>query len=768
MKYTGSLTLLLLLLLPIFSYSQNKETVHLHTDKDIYIPGETIWFKAYIFQSNSPTAISTTLYAGVYSANGKLLNKKIYPLFEGSCSGDFQIPDSLNDEVLQLRVFTKNMFEADSNNAYRKLVKIYQENSVSSKEKTREDISLVKFYPEGGTLVAGIINHIGFRSWYSDGKPASISGVIKELSGNKIIDSIFTGSDGLGKFQLIPEFGKQYIVTWKAVNEKEQQLILQPAVLSSAGLHTDMGNGRLYYSIQKNNDLPRFNKMQLLLKSGTDTVYKETILLNNNRQFVNSFKTDSFPPGIFELYLIDDNSFILQQKTINISRNKNPVQINIIEKDLSAKGKTILEITLQDTIIYNLSLSVADTGFYDQALRRSIYDELLLGNYKEKSADIGPYLIKGDEKKTDLVLNTNEQKTVRSYNNVFDDYLSIGVKYSDKKYALPKRSVLTLMLNDKGSGKQFFKLLPSSQVSFDTSGLIFYDSAKVYFQLEQNKELSDRLSIVKPAENNMPFQISAVDFKYDILNKKSNAETLKIYSSANPTKFNDIKTIQEVIVKTKYVNPVTKRSQELDKKYTSGMFSGLARGQQLNVIDDPTAERYFDVYNYIGSRLGLQSAGPFGSRTLTNPRRGTPLLFIDETEAEPKMLETVSLSQVAYVKYITGIVSGSSFVSDAGALYVYLKKGNDITVSPTNMKIAWVKGYDISKEFEVPDYSEKSSLASKDYRTTLYWNPFIISDRKTKKIRVTYYNNDIATRHLIILKGVGNDGSIVEITTMIE
>src|SRR6478672_10790227 len=92
--------------------SQGKEHIHIHLDRNIYLPGETIFFKAYLFQNNIPSP-SSNLYAAMYSSEGSLLQQKTYPIFFGTAQGDFQIPDDLKLPAVQLRLFTKNM-AADS------------------------------------------------------------------------------------------------------------------------------------------------------------------------------------------------------------------------------------------------------------------------------------------------------------------------------------------------------------------------------------------------------------------------------------------------------------------------------------------------------------------------------------------------------------------------------------------------------------------------------------------------------------------------------
>ena len=40
-----------------------QEKLYLHFDRPYYNPGETIWFKSYIFAANLPSLISKTVYA---------------------------------------------------------------------------------------------------------------------------------------------------------------------------------------------------------------------------------------------------------------------------------------------------------------------------------------------------------------------------------------------------------------------------------------------------------------------------------------------------------------------------------------------------------------------------------------------------------------------------------------------------------------------------------------------------------------------------------
>jgi TonB-dependent SusC/RagA subfamily outer membrane receptor len=67
-------------------------------------------------------------------------------------------------------------------------------------------------------------------------------------------------------------------------------------------------------------------------------------------------------------------------------------------------------------------------------------------------------------------------------------------------------------------------------------------------------------------------------------------------------------------------------------------------------------------------------------------------------------------------------------------------------------------GYSIAKEFTAPDYSEHTNGDDRaDYRSTIYWNPLLVSDGK-EPLMVSFYSADIPTRYRIVVEGVTADG----------
>ena len=85
------------------------------------------------------------------------------------------------------------------------------------------------------------------------------------------------------------------------------------------------------------------------------------------------------------------------------------------------------------------------------------------------------------------------------------------------------------------------------------------------------------------------------------------------------------------------------------------------------------------------------------------------------------------------------------------------------------MKKTTLKGYDISNDFKVVDHNNsKAAATTADYRGTLYWNPYVLLDKNNRIASITYYNNDVATKHLISIRGYREDGTLVEIRQLVE
>jgi len=806
MKIARHCCLILTLLFATQAFSQSmgrhnsglissSQTMHVHFDKDIYLPGETIWFKAYLYNINEISYNSTNFYVAIYDEMGKLIQQKQYPVLEGSSNGDFEIPDTIQSSRIQFRAFTKGMIIDDSNNVYERILTVYNRQNNPDNNLANRTINL-QFFPEGGQTVSELQNYIAIKASYPDGSPAIVNGQIVEAERNKRVDTFFTNKMGLGKFILIPSPRKTYLALWKDESGNIKQTPLPAMNRYGVSFHAEVINKELQYTIAKNRSSDSLSMLHLLAQMGNYLIYKADLVVPNEMELsIARFPIDSLPPGLLQLGLFDKNWNILQERLVFISDpgiNEQPL-VNRDTINALPKGKNSIEIGLPDTMFTNLSASIADINFYDQQRTNSIDQEIWFSRQlKELNVNTDSILRSGDRNTADLITLTHDWKKYKNEKlidksslkpELLDDYLSVTVKYKQKDFALPKGDALNLIINSKGVGKQVYNLEPSDQTTFNKDGFLFFDSTKIFYQMDKNKGLTAYLTISRDRMMNIPSSINALENKPLLTAAKPTAvfNGLETFYTPVHSKFNDVQTIKAVIVKTKYRgNPQLARIDELDKFYTTGMFSGTVRGVMFNIIDDTLGvAANNNLQDYLLYRIpGVKKYGiSFGKdeaiikegklKIVTFP----VITFIDEVEMDQMggiPISSLVLSDVAYVKYMQGIVIGAGFKTSHGALYVYTKKGTEKDPLSKGLPFVYIKGYNSQKEFTGPLYSDKTLLKEPDLRTTLYWNPNIIMDKTNNKIKIEYYNNDVSKKLLLTIEGINASGKLIHIEKIIE
>jgi hypothetical protein len=366
-----------------------------------------------------------------------------------------------------------------------------------------------------------------------------------------------------------------------------------------------------------------------------------------------------------------------------------------------------------------------------------------------------------------------------------DEYL--GVYGQISKTVMDKREKeeqVNLIIKTADSTNNFYSLRPDDAGLLKQTGLVFYDSARVYFSFNKNKTNNNQIAFSK-FNFTYPVLHSINNYKDHLLNDTAsiifnpNTSLFQYYNANNSVnQFNDEKTLKGVILKTNgrrnwQNDPLIK----MDEKYASGMFTAGATGYSVDVLHDEKAWTKLDIYQYLRTAIPSILIGNFNlesGRSLTYNGKAV-LVYIDEHEMTTSELESLSLSQVAYIKLVPYFLgSGPDESGTSGlrpALSVYTKKGDDlIDRRPTDKDLGFVKvaGYSPIKEFYSPDYAVNNTNSGTDARTTLLWMPYILTDKANRKLPITFYNNDFTKRMRVVLEGINEDGKMIHIEKIIE
>ena len=230
-----------------------QEKVFVHMDNTCYWLGDTIWFAAYTRQTNTdaPSEVSKVLYAELWNHEGYLMERKTIEMREGRGNGFFALTDTtMYGGFYELRAYTRwqlnwgeyehphrdqtekwffndimaREYFRDYEKLYSRVFPVYDKpagpgeffHDMTSRpmqrllktEAPKQKVASLMFFPEGGTLVEGLLSRVAFEATTDDGEWCE--GMLEVSDGNETVAHAQTLNRGRGIFTLTPIKGKKY------------------------------------------------------------------------------------------------------------------------------------------------------------------------------------------------------------------------------------------------------------------------------------------------------------------------------------------------------------------------------------------------------------------------------------------------------------------------------------------------------------------------------------------------------------------------------
>lgn len=773
-----------------------QEKIHIHFDKESYLPGETIWFKAYLFEENLPSERSTNFYAAIYDEKGKLIRQQISPVFKGSSDGHFDIPDTIRSSQIICRAFTSWMLNFDTTMLYSQAIKIMNPNDQKADGLIGSSVRL-NFFPEGGDMISGTVNTVAFKANYNNGLPFFVNGVIKKQETGEIVMLLVTEHDGMGRLDIDLQEGAKYYAEWIDNKGIKQQTWLPVAKAAGVSLKLTVQKNRLYFNLvnKTGND-----SLHVLMYMYQKVFYKANLKISEADPYTGMVPIDALPAGVMQLTVFDGNWQPVAERVAFINNN-NTINAVLNTKTISTakRGRNEIEIMVADTIPANMSLSITDADMNNEASENNILSNLLLkGDIRGYIHNPAFYFTNNNDpsltNKLDLVMLTHGWRRYNwsdlSVNKMpviktpADNYLSVyGQIGKEALEKMERDEQVNLILKTADSTNSFYSVTPDKAGYLKQNGLVFFDSARIYFTFNKSKLLNRQMAF---SRSNFSLQQPLTINNYisylmpDTAGIQYNPNTsfFNYYKSNNGVHlFNTEKTMQGVVVKSggwhNWKNdPIVK----LDERYTSGMFTGGATGYAYDVLHDEKAWTKLDIFNYLQGTNPILTVKfiPEGKKFVVGSPHGPvePWYFVNENPYDNTILQTLSMEDIAYIKVIPLYFAMKNEYEDIiPAISIYLKKGEDLIdkrPKVTDLNMVKVAGYSPIKEFYSPDYSESNTTAGTDARTTLLWMPYILTDKVNHKVPITFYNNDFTKKLRIVLEGINDEGKMIRIEKIIE
>lgn len=791
-RLTVAITLFCFFALP--SFSQNidsiiykyateygQERTYLHFDKSTYGAGETIWWKAYLMEGISPAYASKTFYIDWTDDKGNLLSHTASPLQLAITYGQFDIPTGYKGAFIHVKAYTKWMLNFDTAFIYEKDIRIISSNTSATFSNSIIAPTLA-FFPEGGDVIESVNNKIAFKINDQWGRPVNtIKGVIENQKG-EFFDSLRIMHDGMGFFYLSPEPGESFVAEWSDEKGKKYKTALPVTKKSGVSLQVSVDGDKRIFSVTKNKaSTELLNQIHLIGTINQYQVFKVTKNLSNgSAQGV--IPVFNLPSGILTITAFDNSWNPLAERItfINNGDYKFSAEMNVAHWGLNKRARNEIEITVPDSLYVDFSVAVTDAAI-DTDSSDNIISHLLLSSDLRGQIFNPSYYFSSDDKiiaqHLDLVMLTNGWRRfnwddvvkgkIPAINYSRDTaYLSLSGKvYGVTTQQLSDKAHIFLVMSNKGKDVNQILYVPvEKDGTFNEENIILFDTANIYFQL--SKSIKD--ATVKFMESKLPAYRNRIFAKGLYFNRLEDTTGYSKHFALSDEarrilQETEGKLLENVIIKAKTKTPV----QLLDEKYVSGMYAG--DGIQFDLVNDPFALTAPDIFAYLQGKVAGLIINRSGGNATLQWRGGSPVVLLDEVPTDVNFLSSINVRDVAYIKIMRPPFYGVSGGGN-GAIVVYTRKGNDVVNEPgRGLSSSRVSAYSPIRQFSSPNYSSFVAANEKqDLRTTLYWNPQVITTAEKNKVKLIFYNNDVAKAFRVIIEGMSKDGQLTRIEQIME
>jgi len=482
-------------------FEPDRENIHLHLNKTIFLQEEHVWFSVYVFDQNSqtPSLQTTNLYVCLYDKEGNQVKKNLLYIEGGVGHGDFKIDSTLTSGIYYIKAYTNWMKNFRHKNSFIQKIEVFPQ----TPEKALPDITDefdVQLLPESGYILENTKSIVGFKVMDVKGAGQKIvSASLINSDGIPILENIHNNHLGFGKFAYFQDGQRQYKLRISLENGKIIENVL-PRPQSEGVLITSntLDPKRLLLSVSTNERTLNSNKGELFFVAfhqNTSLVVEEFVL--NKKDLVFSFDKAKLPFGINTLTLFDDN--------LNAIANRlffNELAIDIPEVTITIKGETATDsvnlaavINIRDTTNFKLSASILPERTKANHPSNSIYSSFWLMPYLRNPIEEPSYYFNEYNRlklyELDLMLLVQgwgryDWKTLfkGALEENFEYEQGISIKGKVLNADLSKEN--SLWVND-GSPIEFYLLDLNNKKEFTRSGLVLYKNDSLTLALIDQK-----------------------------------------------------------------------------------------------------------------------------------------------------------------------------------------------------------------------------------------------------------------------------------------
>ncbi|WP_027075400.1 TonB-dependent receptor plug domain-containing protein [Maribacter antarcticus] len=791
----------------LVDYSRNlaPEKTYLHTDKDFYTNGETIWFKTYLVDgiSHDGSDNSKVVYVELVNAQDSVIVQRKLFVDDIGASGDIQIDDNIAQGEYTLRSYTKYMLNEANPVVFEKSIPIFVQEirtglsaeqvplakALRGFERNTDNAMFgkpdIKFFPEGGHLVKGLPGTMGLEVLDTKGNGVALKGYIKN-SKDEIVAPFESFEFGLGSVGFVPLPGEQYYasVIFKGT---EQKFPLPEALASGYILSLKNRDDHVLVQVASTTE----NGLEGTLLVGHlrgDLIFKRIGSSQDNASYATKIYTEELQDGVAQFTLFSGDGEPISERLVFIDNPENDTRLTISAptKTFGLRDKVNLSMALTDEegepLKGDFSMGVVSKNG-SKGASNNIRSWLLLDSDFGGSVENPDFFFAEDSKQRKFLLDAL-MLTHGWRRFIWKDMLSKNVskipEYAPEKGIMvtgrttkfkspfqTKQTVATLNLfgpelinskketNTQGEfvfGPFYFNgSLDATVEAYDSEPKFEYKRKDFsIFLNEQNQKLASKLKKTERTDR------STVELSQEYLKEEYRKKVNDF--KYDPTK---VTQLDEVIITEK---KKTRTQISLEANPTSALTRSLFSRRVYT--EDISGSEALSAMDLLQRMPGLIVTGVYPRQNVQASRfsfvaGNDPLILMDGIATSLVTLQPLRAIEVSFIDYVFGsdtALWGSRGANGVIAVYTNPDIDTDRIVPEEYPGIAMFKipGFYKTREFYTPDYV-KEDPEKPDYRTTLYWKPELTFNNEGKST-IDFFTGDTTGEFLVKVEGITNDG----------
>jgi hypothetical protein len=741
-----------------------QEKIYVHVAQELFITGETLWFKAYYVDGaqHHPMNVSKVAYVEILDLENRPILQTKIGLKNGEGHGSFFLPASINSGHYQLRAYTQWMKNFSPDFFFHKKISIV--NSFRKLEKPQVNAGKsfnIQFFPEGGNLVNGLKSKVAFQGTNKQGKGIRFSGWILDEK-NDTIAAVSPFKFGIGNFFFTPLSGNSYraVLTDTLGN---RQTVLLPSPQSSGYVMEVRDSTSESLAIHVTSNTPSNQSSPYFYY----VVHSRQIISSAGIQFAGKGRNVIVVPkkqmteGISHITIFDSNLQPVCERLFFKPTNKRlSIDIQTTQKDYGVRRKVIVDIMSKGVTPGDktaLSLSVIKADSLQQNTEGNIFNYLWLeSDLKGEIESPAYYLETGNHDVAtaldNLMLTHGWRRFAwkdvlgeKSSKPVFiPEYRGhiISGTLSDER-GNPVRGI-PMYLSTPGKNIQLYTALSGANGNVQFEMKDFLGSKKIIVQTNSEKDSTKSIKIRNPysdvfSNRTLPAFDLPPTISKNLLTRSIAMQVQDIYYGEDSLKFSttsiDSTAFYGKADETYFLDDYTRFPvmEEVMREYIPGV---MVRKRKDGF--------HFLVIDHV--RKGLFQEDPL---VLLD---GTPIFDIDKIMAfdpvKVKKLEVMTSKYFLGPLVFSGIVSYTTYTGDLAGFQLH----------PTAVSLNY-EGLQRQREFYSPVYENEKQRNSRmpDRRNLLFWAPQITLNEQGKH-QLEFFTSDLTGDYKIVVEGITRNG----------